>query len=836
MKQLNLNYKLSVNYPQNFEQKIGFDKIRNILLNNCLSQLGKDKVDGMSFSTDFELINAQLLQNKEFKEILLFEENFPTSYYYDTRKQLEKLKIQGTVLDLVELIELKRSLDTIRLIVKFFKARERQDKYLELKKLLGDVTLYPFVYEQIDKVVSKTGEIKDNASAELSQIRRELNSKLSSVSQKMNKLLNKAKEDGWIEKDANLTVREGKILIPVPTAYKRKIKGFVTDESATGKTSFIEPIEIIEINNEIRELEFAERREILKILARLSDEIRPYTEDLLLSYVFLGEIDFVRAKALFAERTNGVYPKFSPERELEYIKAIHPLLFLTLAKEKRKVVPLDINLSEKGRIVLISGPNAGGKSVCLKTVGLLQYMLQMGMLVSADDTSRFGIFSKIFIDIGDEQSIENDLSTYSSHLYNMKHFLENSDENTLLLIDEFGTGTEPMLGGAIAQAILEQLNINQANGVITTHYTNLKHFASATDGIVNAAMLFDTDNMRPLFKLELEKPGSSFTFEIAKQIGLPQRVIDVATEIVGQDHIDFDQHLKEIENDRRVIAEMKDSFRIKEQKLQTTLDKYNKALDNTLQEKKEILANANKAAQNIIATANKKIENTILEIRKSQADKEKTREIRKEFDDYKEDQKRKTELHEESIKSKMEKIKERQDRRKNKTKNTVQDPKAKPIDNYFRVGDKVRLKGQNHVGEIMDIRNNQYEVSFGSLKTTINKERIEKLSEGELFKLAKDEVQASRVTIHMEKDISQFSLNLDVRGQRGEEAINSVQDYIDRAIIANASEVRILHGTGNGILRQLIRQYLNNVSEVKSAKDERIQIGGSGITVVNFRD
>ncbi len=831
-----------MNYPQNFEQKIGFDKIRELLLNNCLSTLGRDKVLEMNFLTEKETIQTFLLQTLEFKQIVMFEDSFPTNYFYDARRQLEKLRIEGTVLDLPEWVELKRSLETIRAIVGFFKARERHDKYPELKKLLGNVVIYPFITEKIDAVVSRFGTIKDNASPELAQIRNQLMSKNTLVSNRLEKILNAAKEEGWVEKDANVNVREGKMLIPVPTAYKRKIKGFVTDESASGRTSFIEPIEIIELNNEIKELEFAERREILRILAKLSDEIRPYAPELLLAYNFLGEIDFIRAKALLASKIHAQMPALESKPELDYIKAVHPLLFLSLQKEKRKVVPLDLNITEKNRIILISGPNAGGKSVCLKTVGLLQYMLQCGMLVSAQDSSHFGIFSQIFIDIGDEQSIENDLSTYSSHLYNMKFFLENANPETLILIDEFGTGTEPQLGGAMAQAILQKLNDLGTNGIITTHYSNLKHFASSTEGIINAAMLFDTDMMKPLFQLELHRPGSSFTFEIAKQIGLPEEVLKLASDTIGQEVIDFDVHLKELENDRRVVAQMKQQLQQKEQKLNTTLDKYNKALSDTLLERTEIIAKANETAQNIISTANKKIENTILEIRKNQADKEKTREVRADFESYKKEQESKMQMHEESILKKMNKIKERQEKRSKNTENDeIIDEKLKslsadkPIDNHFRVGDKVKMKGQEHVGEILAIKNNLVEISFGQLKTTLNKERIEKLSERELYKLAKEEVKKSGVNIDISTDIIEFTFQLDVRGMRGQEAIDQVKDYIDRAIVADVSQVRILHGTGNGILRQLIRQYLNTVNDVESAVDERIQIGGAGITVVTLK-
>ncbi|RLD55768.1 MAG: endonuclease MutS2, partial [Bacteroidetes bacterium] len=516
-------------YPTNFENKIGFDKIREMLKTFCLGDLGKERVVHFSFSNDFEQINTFINQVNEFKIILLDRDDFPSENYIDVTKYLEKAKVQGIYLEQKELFELRRSLLIIKAILKFFK-NDDENKYPYLKKLTKDINVYPYIINSIDNIINNHGKIKNNASTELASIRRELINTQSNISKQMARILKKAQSQSLVDDGVSLTVRDGRAVIPIKSAHKRKVPGIVHDESATGKTSFIEPAEIVELNNKIKELEYSERREIIKILIEFTDSIRPYLPELFFAYDFLGIIDFIRAKAVFAIKTEAVLPTFCNEQLIDLIQARHPLLYLSFKKDKKKVVPLDIYLSEEQRIILISGPNAGGKSVCLKTVGLIQYMLQCGMLVTVDEKSKIGFFNNIFIDIGDEQSIENDLSTYSSHLINMKYFTKKADEKSLILIDEFGTGTEPMLGGAIAEAVLKKLNEQKTYGVLTTHYTNLKHFAASANGIVNGAMLFDNNKLEPLFKLEIGKPGSSFAFEIARKIGLSEEILNLAKE------------------------------------------------------------------------------------------------------------------------------------------------------------------------------------------------------------------------------------------------------------------------------------------------------------------
>ncbi|HEX7584068.1 MAG TPA: endonuclease MutS2, partial [Prolixibacteraceae bacterium] len=510
------------------------------------------------------------------------------------------------------------------------------------------------------------GKIKDYASPELSQIRKELLSKQSGVSKRLQAILKKAQDDGLVEEDASVAMRDGRAVIPVASAFKRKLNGIVHDESSTGKTSYIEPAEVVELNNQIRELEYAEIREIVRILTTFSNDIRPYLPDLLLAYEFLGKIDFIRAKAIYAIDINGIKPYLENKCQLEWESAVHPLLMLALRRENRKVVPLNITLTPKKHILLISGPNAGGKSVCLKTVGLLQYMLQCGLLIPVKESSATGIFDKLFIDIGDEQSIENDLSTYSSHLLNMKFFLKNSNEKTLVLIDEFGTGTEPMLGGAIAESILGQLNEMNTFGVITTHYTNLKHFASSSEGIENAAMMYDSAKMEPLFQLDIGKPGSSFAFEIARKIGLPEKILEDATEKIGKDHINFDKHLRDIVRDKRYWETKRQKIRKVEKSLDELAEKYETDLGQLDKQRKEILLKARQEADQILSEANKRIENTIFEIRESQADKEKTKLIRAKLTDFKKKVEESTTAQDEQISLKIQKLKEKESSRNQK--------------------------------------------------------------------------------------------------------------------------------------------------------------------------
>jgi DNA mismatch repair protein MutS2 len=826
-----------MNYPQNFEEKIGFDKIRKLLKNKTLSTLGAIRADEMIFYISKDIIETQLNETKEFKHICEKYDDFPTNYFFDVKPYLEKIKIENTYLTVSELFDLKRSLETIKLIILFFKNKEN-DEFPYLKKLIGNVMVYPFVYEKIDAIINKNGQIKDNASPELKNIRIELSSKQSTISKVINEILKRALKEGLLDEDASVTIRDGKMLIPVPSSNKRKIKGFIHDESATGKTSFIEPLESIELNNAIKELEFAERREIIKILTAFSNEIRPYISELIQNFDFLAEIDFIRAKALFSIEINAVLPKISDKNLLDYRYAIHPLLFLNFRKEKRKVIPLDLEINENQRIVLISGPNAGGKSVCLKTVGLLQYMFQSGLLIPIKETSTVGIFNNIFIDIGDEQSLENDLSTYSSHLLNMKHFVENADEKTLILIDEFGTGTEPVIGASIAESILEELNKNKTNGIITTHYTNLKHYASQTEGIVNGAMLFDSVNMQPLFQLEVGKPGSSFAFEIAAKIGLPIQIIKNAESKVGKDQVNFEKHLQEIETDRKYFKEQNRKLDQLQKDLENKIIKNESEIEFTLNQRKNILNISKEQAKNILLTANKLIENTIYEIKKVDANKELTKEIRKEFEEAKIEFIDTQEEEERKILEKIEKLKQ-------KEKNKIENPKLpKPLkaikpdekveESTIKIGDTVKIDKRENYGEIEEIKDDTAMVVMGNLRSFINLKRLEKVSKKEVKKAEKQKEQIITVNWEQNRTRDEFLFGLDIRGMRAEEALQKVMQYLDDAIVANASELKILHGTGNGILRQLIRDYLRTQPVVKSCKDERIQLGGSGITIVEL--
>ncbi|RKD90604.1 endonuclease MutS2 [Mangrovibacterium diazotrophicum] len=825
-------------YPDNFEVKIGFDKVRALLKESCLSSLGQDRVDEIEFMTKPGKLDFELSLTDEFSKLLQDTDSFPINYFFDMRPALSKIRTEGRFLDVDELFNLKRSLETIIAIVRFIK-QQKEESYPNLRKLLEQVQVFPYVKDRIDQILNQHGKIKDSASPELARIRRELFSKQGNVSKRLHAILKQAQREGLIEDDASVSIRDGRPVIPISSALKRRISGIVHDESATGKTSYIEPAEVVELNNEIRELEYAERREIVRILVEVADDIRPYLGDLMSQYEFLGTIDFVRAKARLANRMEAIKPHIKWESQLEWIKAVHPLLKFNLAKENRQVMPLNITLTQKDHLLLISGPNAGGKSVCLKTVGLLQYMLQCGLLIPVHESSLAGIFDQIFIDIGDEQSIENDLSTYSSHLMNMKFFVRNSNERTLVLIDEFGTGTEPMLGGAIAEAILNQLNQLGTFGVITTHYTNLKHFASGAEGIINGAMLYDAHQMEPLFQLEIGKPGSSFAFEIARKIGMPEVILQEATDKIGKDHIDFDKHLRDILRDKRYWESKRQRIRQVEKTLDDVSTRYETDLKKLNDQRKQILEEAKAEAAKILAEANKKVENTIREIRESQAEKEKTKAIRKQLETFKEEVVETSAEQDEWIQRKIEKLKNKQKNRKEKKEVKPEAPQqqlVKPqVEKPFEVGDKVRIEGQDTVGEILELTDKNAIVAFGQLRTTVARKKLKAVSNNE----AKREQKVYNQTkANVNKNLSERRLNfkpdIDIRGQRAEEAITNIQAFIDEAIMLNVHELRILHGKGSGILKEMIRNYLKSEPAVSSCRDEHVQFGGAGITIVEL--
>ncbi|MDP4207803.1 MAG: Smr/MutS family protein [Bacteroidota bacterium] len=823
-------------YPQNFEDKIGFDKIREMLKDTCLCDLGRQKVEEIAFSPSFGNISKQLNLAEEFRQICLMEPNFPLQYFIDVTPALKRIRVVGTFLEINEIGDIRKSLESIHAILNFFKNKD-ESLYPNLRGLTRDIQSFPLILNRIDAILTKNGVIKDNASPELAAIRLSISEKASSIGRIMQRILKQAQSEGYIDEGTSLSMREGRAVIPMNSTYKRKVQGIVHDESATGKTSFIEPAETVEINNAIRELEFAERREIIKILTQFTDFTRPYLDELFMAYDFMADIDFIHAKAVFALRINAVKPAMFDQPGFRWEKAVHPLLFLTLSKENRSVVPLDINLDERGRILLISGPNAGGKSVCLKTTGLIQYMYQCGLLVPVSENSEMGIFDNLFIDIGDEQSIENDLSTYSSHLVNMKNFLKYATPKTLLLIDEFGTGTEPMLGGAIAEAILNQLNQKQVYGVITTHYTNLKHFASSADGIANGAMLYDAHRMQPLFKLQIGKPGSSFAFEIARKIGLPEEVLKEATDKVGQGHVDFEKNLRDIARDKRYWESKRDNIRLQEKRLAELVAKHQEDLSKTGTERKAILEKAKVEAREILLGANKQIENTIRQIKESQAEKEKTREVRKQLDEFKEKVETISNTDEERILRKIEKLKERENKIKKRNQPETMEPEEtiEPEKSKIEVGDKVKLYGQETVGEVLSINGKNFLVAFGNITTSLPETRIEKISNNEFKRLGQIQNNpAVKAHFSTHERRLNFKPHIDVRGMRTEEAIEKVQDLVDEAVMLNISEVKILHGKGNGILRQMIREYLATLNFIKSFRDEHIEMGGTGITIVEL--
>ncbi len=827
-------------YPNNFESKIGFDRIRQMLTEHCLSEMGKERVDDMAFMTHFDAIYSETDKVNEFLSILREHDNFPTSHFFDLRKPLGKIRVEGTFLETSELFNLRRSLETLRGVVNFFKG-DNGDKFPNLKSLTTDIVVFSTVINGIDAIIDKYGKVKDNASPALRDIRNQLFSLQGAIGKKMQQILRQLQSSGVVDEDTAIAMRDGRPVLPVAAANKKKINGIVHDESASGKTAFIEPAEIVEMNNRVRELESSERREIVKILIAFSDSLRPDVEELIASYYFLGEIDFIRAKALFAKRFDCVKPDLHDEPFFDWHQARHPLLVQALQKENRQMVPLKLRLDEPNRILLISGPNAGGKSVCLKTVGINQYMLQCGMLMSVSDGSRVGVFGSIFIDIGDEQSIENDLSTYSSHLLNMKFFTQSCNSKSLVLIDEFGTGTEPLLGGAIAEAVLNRLNQLETYGIITTHYTNLKHFGSSNKGIVNGAMLYDQKNLKPLFELQVGKPGSSFAFEIARSIGLSEEILQEATDKLGKEHIDYDKNLREIVRDKQYWETKRNRIRKVEKSLDTLSDEYRLELENTQKQRREILSEAKKEALSIIAEANKKIENTIKEIRESQAEKDKVRIIRQNLTDTKTKFEVDDPEQEQKIALKIEKLQQREKNRGKKKKekkvseNKLQ-PKPKPV---FSPGDKIRLIGTQSAGEIIDIDKNKVVVSLGNLLSTVTVDKIEHISGNEAKRQQQEKRMQpkadslKRTNQLMEKKLS-FKPDIDVRGQRAEEALSNIQAFIDEAIMTGASKVRILHGKGYGILKEVIRNYLNSEPAVSSVKDEHVQFGGSGITVVEL--
>lgn len=812
-------------YPSNFEEKIGFLQLRQYLKDRCISPLGVKKCDAMSFLSNYDKVNSRLLQTHEMLTILNGEVEIPIDNIHDMTQTLSLIRAEGSYMSADNLYKLKTSLDTIRKVHSFFSLKDENDAYVypNLSELFRSMSVFPTVVASIESILNKFGEIKDTASPTLADIRRSLMSVSNSISSVMRRVVDRAVSDGIIDRDSSPSMRDGRLVIPVAAMMKRKINGIVHDESATGKTVYIEPAEVVEANNRLRELQNEEKREIIKILVAVASEIRPLIDDMLASYSLLGVYDFIRAKAILARDLGGEMPVLSKKTELEWYHAVHPILLHSFKQQNRKVVPLDIKLDKVNRLLIISGPNAGGKSVCLKTVGIVQYMMQCGMLPPVYSNSHMGLFDKIFIDIGDEQSIENDLSTYSSHLKNMKFFMNNCGKRTLILVDEMGSGTEPQIGGALAQAIISELNKSEVMGIVTTHYQNLKTFADSTDGLINGAMLYDRQNMQPLFQLSVGNAGSSFAIEIARKIGIPSNVIANAESIVGSDYINMDKFLLDIARDKRYWSNKRLSIKEKEHKLDELLSKYDTKLTELKSQRTEILSQAKREASEILSTTNAQVERTIHEIRKSQAEKEKTKQVRKELEDYKKQVQEQSEVVPELFKEQA----------KKKDKIKVATP-PQPKKDALSSGDYVRMSDGGVVGKILSIQGKKAEVVFGSLRTFVDMAKLVKATKPkETISTQVSSVSKSTSDSSRKRQLA-FSTEIDLRGMRVDEALQAMVYFLDDAVQFNASRLRILHGTGTGALKVAIRQLLKTNPNVSSFADEDVRFGGAGITVVNL--
>ncbi|MDD4847347.1 MAG: Smr/MutS family protein [Bacteroidales bacterium] len=817
-------------YPQNFEEKIDFTAIRKLLKQHCISEMGTYYVDKISFSTQFDTVQKLLQQTEEFRAILAGDEPFPAQDYIDMRTELMPLRIAGTFIEQESLLDLKASLSTLLAVSEFFQKSEA-NRFPELKILSDNIIVNPLILKNIESIVDDKGEIRDSASEKLHNIRKERAAIEASVFGKVKQALIKAKSSGYTADDVEITVRNGRLVIPVISAYKRNVPGFIHDESSSGQTTYIEPAAAFEMNNEIRDLLNAERREIIRILTAFTDLLRPDLDEIINAYRYLGLLDFIRAKASFALEIGAILPNFQNRVVIDWMDAMHPLLYLTLRKQTKPIVPLTLSLDADHRILVISGPNAGGKSICLKTIGLLQYMLQCGLLVPMKENSQAGMFHHLFIDIGDEQSLENDLSTYSSHLLNMKHFVEHGNSRTLFLIDEFGTGTEPTLGGAIAEAVLDEMNHKKSFGVVTTHYANLKLFADKNEGVVNGAMLFDIKALKPLFRLHIGKPGSSFAFEIATKIGFPNEILKNAMNLCGEEQASFDQQLQQLEIEKENLKKEQTKVAIADSFLAEVIAKYQKLATEVETSRKNILSSAHDQAKQILSNANKLIENTIREIKEAQADKEKVKTLRHEVDVMKENL---DEMLLENPAPKDGLITSHKSLKK-KQKNAQPLPKTDPITidhSPVKVGDYARMAGTTAIGKIAEIKKAEALLMFDSVATRVKLSQIEKVTG---YTPKKRTVKSVGIMSDINERKEQFSLQIDLRGERTEDALVMVESYLDEAVLVGVKDLKILHGKGNGILRQRIRSLLSKIHEVEKFRDEENEFGGTGITLVTLR-
>lgn len=824
-------------YPQSFEHKIGFPSVREAVSKKCVTPMGRSEVPVMEFTTDYREVTRRLRTTAEMLSIVSGDSDVPLQGMDDVTRMLRLIQVEGSFLPAADLLKVRKALASVRELYSFLSvnddtgsAQEPVYRYPYLWGVVREMDTFAMQERRIDSVIDELGNVRDNASSELAGIRRSIQSMAGRVNSVMRKVISSAVEQGIVEADTAATVRDGRLVIPVLPMNKRRINGIVHDESASGKTVFIEPAEVVEVNNRIRELQMEEHREIVRILTEVASALRPLIPSMIRSCRILGEIDFIHAKARFALEVGGLLPSVSPHPELEWYHACHPVLLTTLRRQNKEIVPLDINLTPENRILVISGPNAGGKSVCLKTVGMIQYMMQCGLLPVLYENSRMGIFDDIFVDIGDDQSIEDDLSTYSSHLKSMKYFLQYGSKKSLMLIDEFGGGTEPQIGGALAQAILRELNDNGMWGVITTHYQNLKHFAEDTSGLINGSMLYDRHMMKPLFKLSIGSPGSSFALEIARKIGLPSHVISDAENIVGSDYVNLDKYLLDIARDRKYWENKRLSIKQKEKKLEQTLLRYENDAEELRGRRREILNEAKNEAKRILEGSNAAIEKAIRDIRTAQAEKERTLDARRAL---KEESRSLLESDGKMDKALRKAPKPKPPRRPIESASETSDRSdSMPM----AVGDVVKLEGQGTPGRIIELSGDNATVTFGMMKTTVKTSRLKRT-------IAKIDSGASKSASLIGVDTSnaqrtrqlEFKPDIDVRGMRVDEAVQAITYFIDDAIQFNIGRVRILHGTGTGALRQYIRRYLDTVPGVSTYRDEHVQFGGAGITVVDLK-
>ena len=830
----------SVIYPSNFEDKIGFSAIREQVVALCTMQHARELLAGEAFATTEKEISRRHNLAEEMRQILLTERNAPTEEFYDIADIVEKAKVEGTFLEVQEVVQLGRALISAGDFVQFLHKSDAE-RYPTLISLAKPVKALWNIVADIRRIIDDNNTVRDGASEELRNIRQQIRRHEGQVSKRLQAILQSAKSSGIVESDASISIRDGRAVIPVSAGNKRKLNGFIHDESATGKTFYIEPAEVVELNNMLRELEYEERREIVRILTAFTDVVRLDIKDVERTEGFMAVVDMVRAKARWALENGAAKPIISNDDRLVLHTAKHPLLAQSLKRQKRTIIPLDVELDGERRIMVISGPNAGGKSVCLKTIGLLQYMFQCGYPITASEASELPIFNKIYINIGDEQSIDNDLSTYSSHLLNMKAMVAGADKHTMVLIDEFGSGTEPVIGSAIAEAILEKLVASGCYGVITTHYSNIKYYASNHEGVINGAMMFDVQNIRPLFRLECGKPGSSFAIEIARKIGLPEDIIASAKEKAGSEHIDLEKQLREVARDKHYWAQKRERIRQTDRKVEEMEQALSEKLSTIREERNRIIHEAKAQAKELVAEANRQIENTIKGIREAQAEKEQTKLLRKEFEEFREEIETDNSTENERIEREMERLRRRQQRREERKNNPTekraeqpQQPVKKTLP--LEVGAKVRLMGQNGVGVVKEVRGKRAQVAFGAILTTVETARLEVISSAEFKRMTRPESPRTVISA----DISQRRLNsrssIDIRGERVVEALEQVQTLVDDALMVGVSSITILHGKGTGALKEEVRRYLRSLPQVASATDDHPDRGGSGITVVTFKE